>query len=204
MCSGIPTPSRGVSTFCLSADSPSSFIHQVFIGDRDKIVYKIEASADFPPGWGPLNDAYDDPGGPPLEDRVQGPPGTELKGGPAKGALKSGGAPVLLCPVCGGPPEGGPSKGGPLEGGPPGGAPLEGGPLEGGPPGGGPLGKGPPGGGLLEGGPSRGGPQGGRYVSCLQRGLQPLVRVQPTQLLIYVYYPFCRQVWEAGAAGITE
>lgn len=151
---GIPVPTPSISTFCLSAESQKSFVHKVFISDRDEVHYKIEASGDWPVGWrlpfgGPLPIA-----GPPEAEGTAAP----LIGGASKASNENG--TPLACPACAGRPEWGPHSGG--------GAP---------------------------------GLRGVPYSSCLERGTRPLQRVPPTQLLIYVSYPYCENVWDAGASG---
>ncbi|CDJ57641.1 hypothetical protein, conserved [Eimeria maxima] len=118
---GIPTPSRSLSTFCLSADSSSSFIHRLFIPDKDNILYKIEASADWPIGWGPHHDNCTLPegapeGGPPqvaTEGALEGAPEGPL--GEASEVSKENAEDPPEGPPTGGPkgaPKGAPKKGG--------------------------------------------------------------------------------------------
>ncbi|OEH74883.1 hypothetical protein cyc_04565 [Cyclospora cayetanensis] len=38
-------------------------------------------------------------------------------------------------------------------------------------------------------------------ASCIERGYKHVARVWPAQLLIYVSYPFCAEVWSSGASG---
>ncbi|KAL8441434.1 hypothetical protein Emag_007178 [Eimeria magna] len=141
---GIPVPTASVSTFCLTADSQTSFVHRLFIGEADDILYKVEASGDWPVGGGPH-------GGPPttfLDGAEGGPPIAGSKGPPPPAAAAHDAAAPLSCCSCraetGGPPA----------------------------------------------------------LSRIERGSKPLRRVEPTQLLIYVSYPYCRDVWHAGASEL--
>ncbi|KAL8275870.1 hypothetical protein Esti_000206 [Eimeria stiedai] len=143
---GIPVPTASVSTFCLTLDSETSFVHRLFIGEADDILYKVEASGDWPVGVGPR-------GGPPtssLQGAEGGPPSASLKGPPhpAGAAAAHDAAAPLSCCSC------------------------------------------------------RAETRGPFALSCIERGSKPLQRVQPTQLLIYVSYPYCRDVWHAGASEL--
>ncbi|KAL8449607.1 hypothetical protein Emed_003039 [Eimeria media] len=141
---GIPVPTASVSTLCSTADSQTSFVHRLFIGEADDILYKVEASGDWPVGGGP-------PGGPPptfSEEAEGGGPPLSSKGPPPPAAAAHDAAAPLSCCSCraetGGPPT----------------------------------------------------------LSCIEKGSKPLRRVEPTQLLIYVSYPYCRDVWHAGASEL--
>ncbi|KAL8432385.1 hypothetical protein Efla_006160 [Eimeria flavescens] len=141
---GIPVPTASLSTFCLAGESDSSFVHRLFIGEADEILFKIEASADWP------RDCRGPSRGPPpsslaAKEEEDLPPRSS-RGAPL---ASNTGAP-LCCPVCFG-----------------------------------------------------GKREGEEAPSCLEGGSsKPIQTVPPTQLLIYISYPYCRDVWHAGASEL--